>query len=319
MTRHHLAPTRDHVVQSISRDSSPALRVQPGDTVVVESLDSGGHLEPQRSPGEERPRMFSPRDGHCLTGPVEVVGARPGDVLSVHFAAMVPGPWGWTASGGTDTWLNQRLGVDTARGDLLYAIDAAAGVARNQLGHEVRLAPFLGVVGVACDVPGELSTVPPRPESGGNIDCRDLVAGSTLYLPVNVPGALLTVGDGHAAQGHGEVGGTAIECPMTSELVLDLVDDPPLRSVHAVIPAARLTFGFDADLNAATATALGDMLTWVEHLLAVPRAEALALASAVVDLHVTQVANRTWGVHASLPHDALDGALDGLERAVDRA
>jgi acetamidase/formamidase len=89
--------------------------------------------------------------------------------------------------------------------------------------------------------------------------------------------------------------------------------------VHAVTPAARLTFGFDADLNAATATALGDMLTWLEHLLAVPRAEALALASAVVDLHVTQVANRTWGVHASLPHDALDGALDGLERAVDRA
>jgi acetamidase/formamidase len=308
VTHHHLPATRDHVVQTISRDSAPVLRVQPGDVVVVESLDSGGHLEPQRSPGEERPRMFVPREGHCLTGPVDVVGARPGDVLSVHFADLEPGGWGWTASGGTDTWLNEQLGVDGARGYLLYAIDVEEGRARNQLGHEVRLAPFLGVVGVACDVPGDLSTVPPRPESGGNIDCRDLVAGSTLFLPVNVPGALLTVGDGHAAQGHGEVGGTAIECPMTSELVLDLVDDPPLRSVHALTPDARLTFGFDADLNAATAAALGDMLTWLERLLSVPRAQALALASAVVDLHVTQVANRTWGVHASLPHAALGRA-----------
>ena len=310
MTRHHLPATRDHVVQTISRDSRPVLEVRPGDTVVVESLDSGGHLEPQRVPGEERPRMFAPREGHCLSGPVAVAGAEPGDLLSVHFASLTPGDWGWTASGGTDTWLNQRLGVDSTRGDLLYAIDTDAGVARNQLGHRVRLAPFLGVVGVACDVPGDLSTVPPRPESGGNIDCRDLVAGSTLFLPVNVPGALLTVGDGHAAQGHGEVGGTAIECPMTSELVLDLVPDPPLRSVHALTPAGRLTFGFDADLNAATATALGDMLTWLERLLPVARAEALALASAVVDLHVTQVANRTWGVHASLPHEALDRVLD---------
>jgi acetamidase/formamidase len=218
----------------------------------------------------------------------------------------VPGPWGWTASGGADSWLNTRLGLGEGRGGhLLWEIDPAAGVARSHLGYAVRLAPFLGVVGVASDVPEELSTVPPTPEGGGNVDCRDLVAGSTLYLPVNVPGALLTVGDGHAAQGHGEVGGTAIECPMTTELVLDLVDDPPLRSVHAVTPTARLTLGFDADLNLATAAALDAMVGWLEILLDVARAEALALASAAVDLHVTQVANRTWGVHASLGHDAI--------------
>ncbi len=312
MTRHHLLPTPDHVVDAVSRDSAPALTVSPGDTVVVESLDAGGHLERQESPGEDRPRMFTSRRGHCLTGPIAVAGARPGDLLSVHFAALTPGGWGWTVSGGTDSWLNERIGVaSTPRGDLLYDIDVSSGLARNQLGHAVRLAPFLGVVGVACDVPGELSTVPPRPESGGNIDCRDLVAGSTLYLPVNVPGALLTVGDGHAAQGQGEVGGTAIECPMTTELVLDLVTGAALSTIHALTPSARLTFGFDTDLNVATASALGAMLTWLESLLRVSRSEALALASAVVDLTVTQVANQTWGVHATLPHDALELATPG--------
>ncbi|MGA8978626.1 MAG: acetamidase/formamidase family protein [Pedococcus sp.] len=303
---HHLAVSPDTVVETISRDSPPALTVQPGDTVVVQSLDAGGHLERQQVPGEERPRMFSPRRGHCLTGPVAVAGAAPGDVLSVQFATIEPGPWGWTAAGGTDTWLNSHLGLGKGRGaHLLWEVDTAAGLARSHLGYAVPLAPFLGVVGVACAVPGELSTVPPRPESGGNLDCRDLVAGSTLYLPVNVPGALLTVGDGHAAQGHGEVGGTAIECPMTTTMVLDLVADPPLRSVHAVTPSARLTFGFDPDLNVATAAALDAMVTWLSALLGVSRAEALALASASVDLHVTQVANQTWGVHASLGNDTL--------------
>lgn len=303
---HQLAVSPHTVVETISRDSTPVLTVQPGDTVVLESLDSGGHLERQQVPGEERPRMFSPRRGHCLTGPVAVRGAEPGDVLSVHFTAIEPGPWGWTASGGADSWLNHQLGLGEDRGGhLLWEVDPAAGLARSHLGYAVPLAPFLGVVGVACDVDEELSTVPPRPESGGNIDCRDLVAGSTLFLPVNVPGALLTAGDGHAAQGHGEVGGTAIECPMTTTMVLDLVSDPPLRSVHAVTPTARLTLGFDPDLNTATASALDAMVTWMEVLLEVTRAEALALASAAVDLHVTQVANQTWGVHASLGHDAV--------------
>ncbi|KQZ90848.1 acetamidase [Phycicoccus sp. Root563] len=303
---HHLPVSPATVVETVSRDSPPVLTVQPGDTVVLESLDSGGHLERQTFPGEDRPRMFTPRRGHCLTGPVAVDGARPGDVLAVHFSAIDPGPWGWTASGGADSWLNHRLGLGEGHGGhLLWEVDTAAGLARSHLGYAVPLAPFLGVVGVACDVDGELSTVPPRPESGGNMDCRDLVAGSTLFLPVNVPGALLTAGDGHAAQGHGEVGGTAIECPMTTTMALDVVVDPPLRTVHALTPTARLTLGFDTDLNTATAAALDAMVTWMESLLSVTRAEALGLSSAAVDLHVTQVANQTWGVHASLGHEAL--------------
>jgi acetamidase/formamidase len=187
---------------------------------------------------------------------------------------------------------------------LLWDVDADLGVARNNLGVSVRLAPFLGVVGLPPDEPGDHSTVPPR-ACGGNIDCRELVAGSTLFLPVTVPGALLCVGDGHGAQGDGEVSGTAIECGMTTELVVDIADRPAIRTAHAVTPVGRITFGFDADLNEAMAAALSAMLDWLQTLLGVERATALALASPVVDLRVTQVANQVWGVHAVLPDGAL--------------
>ena len=129
------------------------------------------------------------------------------------------------------------------------------------------------------------------------------MAGDTLYLPVTVPGALLYLGDGHAAQGDGEVGGTAIECPMTTEAVVDLVQGRPLPVIHAEAPAGRITFGFDSDLNAAMGDALDAMVTWMQALFGLGKAAALALASTTVDLRVTQVANQVWGVHAVLPAD----------------
>jgi acetamidase/formamidase len=160
------------------------------------------------------------------------------------------------------------------------------------------------VIGLPPAEPGEHSTIPPRP-CGGNIDCRELVAGATLYLPITVPDALLCVGDGHGAQGDGEVSGTAIECGMTTELVIDVEPEPALTTAHAMTPAGRITFGFSENLNDAMADALGAMLTWLQQLYTVDRATALALASPVVDLRVTQVANQVWGVHAVLPHDAI--------------
>ena len=145
----------------------------------------------------------------------------------------------------------------------------------------------------------------PRAAGGGNIDCRELTAGSTLFLPVTVTGALLHLGDGHAAQGDGEVGGTAIECGMTTTVTLDVLRDAPVPGIHAVTPTSRITFGFDEDLSRASSEALGAMLTWLQQLHGLERKAALALASAVVDLRVTQIANRTWGVHAVLGLDAV--------------
>jgi acetamidase/formamidase len=153
--------------------------------------------------------------------------------------------------------------------------------------------------------PGEHSTIPPRPEGGGNIDCRELVAGSTLYLPVTVPDALLCLGDGHAAQGDGEVSGTAIECAMTTEVVVDLVTSPPVPGIHAETPAGRITFGFNHDLDEAMGDALAAMLAWMEGLYGLTRTAALALAGPTVDLRITQVVNDVWGVHAVLPAGAL--------------
>ena len=205
-----------------------------------------------------------------------------------------------------DTPLTRRLGLHEGPPSwLLWDIDADAGTAANNYGHTVRIAPFLGVTGVAWDEPGEHSTIPPRGVGGGNIDCKELVAGSTLYLPVTVPGALLSLGDGHAAQGDGEVAGTAIECGMTTKVKLDLVAAPPVPGVHAETPAGLITFGFSPDLNAAMGDALDAMLGWLQRLYQLDKAAALAVASPVVDLRVTQVANQAWGVHALLPHGAI--------------
>ena len=306
MPVHRLDPAPDTVVDVFSRDAPPALTVDPGDRLVVRSLDASGYLAPQRFPGDQPARLLEASRGHCLTGPVEVRGAEPGMHLAVRLESLRPDSWGWTVAAALDNPLNRRLGVfGDGPTHLLWQIDARSGTATSDRGFRRSLAPFLGVLGVAPAEPGEHSTIPPRAGAGGNIDCRSLVAGSTLLLPVLVPGALLSLGDGHAAQGDGEVGGTAIECGMTTEVVVDLVPDAALPGVHAVTAHERITFGFDADLNAATADALDDMLTWMSALYDLERAAALALASTCVDLRVTQVANTTWGVHAVLAQDAL--------------
>ena len=310
MARHQLDPSPSTTADVFSRDLPTALTVDPGDSVLLRSLDASGHLERQQVPGEQVPTMFAERKGHCLTGPIEVRGATPGDVLAVRFVSLRPGDWGWTAAAARDTPLTRRLGLhDGPPAWLLWQIDADAGVATSNLGHTVATAPFHGVAGVAWDEPGEHSTIPPRAVGGGNIDCRELVAGSVLYLPVAVPGALLSIGDGHAAQGDGEVAGTAIECGMTTELQLDLVTGRPVPGVHAETPAGQITFGFSPDLNAAMGDALDAMLTWLQASYGIGKATALALASPVLHLRITQVANQSWGVHALLPTGAISVAV----------
>lgn len=307
MTGHRLDPSPSTTARAFSRDLPPVLTVDPGDTILLRSLDAAGHLRPQAFPGEPAPKMdHKTGDGHCLTGPIAVRGAVPGDVLAVRFVALRPDDWGYTVAGGRDTALNRRLGlVEVPRAWLLWQVDADAGIATSDRGHTVKIAPFHGVAGVAWDEPGEHSTIPPRTVGGGNIDCRELVAGSVLYLPVTVPGALLSIGDGHAAQGDGEVAGTAIECGMTTELQVEIVTGQPVPGVHARTPAGLITFGFSPDLNAAMGDALDAMLTWMRLSYDLDKATALALASPVLDLRVTQVANQSWGIHALLPAGSI--------------
>ncbi len=310
MTQHVLTATSGTVVDVFSAEQPPVLSVDPGDTVVVTSLDASGFVVPPQFPGDQPATLIADSRGHCLTGPIEVRGAAPGSVLAVHLESMEPDIWGWTVAGARDTPLNRRVGMaDVGPSWLLWDLEwdraTRAGTGTDQHGHRVSLAPFLGVIGIPPDSIGEHSTIPPRMVGGGNIDCRSLVAGSTLYLPVTAPGALLSLGDGHAAQGDGEVAGTAIECPMTTTVVLDVVSDRPVTTISAETPTERLTFGFDADLNEATGQALSAMLDWMQSLYGVDRGTALALASPSVDLRITQVANGTWGVHAALAYDAI--------------
>ena len=310
-----LEPDERTLHGSWDRDLPPALTVEPGTTVRLGTLDSGWSTGPYTGADTlealaARPRhpAHDPAHGHALTGPVAVRGAQPGQVLAVRIDDVVPGSFGTTYCGLRSTALNERLGVTAAPVVHRWTLDRTAGTARNQAGHSVVLRPFLGVLGVPPAEPGRHSTIPPY-WHGGNLDCRELVAGSTLYLPVTVPGGLLSVGDGHAAQGDGEVSGTAIECPMERvDLTLDLLPDlfgAPVRTPVAHTPAGWVTMGVADDLDEAMAIALDAMLDVLAALLDVSRSDALALASTVVSLRVTQVVNQVVGVHAVLPDGAV--------------
>jgi acetamidase/formamidase len=150
----------------------------------------------------------------------------------------------------------------------------------------------MGVMGMPTDEPGVHATWPPR-VTGGNFDCKELVPGSTLYLPIQVPGGLFSVGDGHATQGDGEVSGVSIECPMERvTLTFSLNTYPDLDTPRARVPGGWLTFGLHRDLNEAAIIATNAMLDLMCGEYNLDRKDAINLASLVVDLRVTQIVNR---------------------------
>lgn len=310
MTTYTIEPERRTLHGHFSRDLPPVLTVEPGDTVRYSTLDAGWKLEPPTAPGEPV-RQFEPRlpeldGGHALCGPVAVRGAEPGMALEIRIDVVQPGAWGWNYAGGWPSETNTRLGLaDGPEHLMVWTLDTEAMLGRNQHGHTVTLRPFMGVMGMPPDEPGVHPTRPPR-TSGGNIDCKELVAGSTLYLPITVPSGIFSTGDGHAVQADGEVCGQAIECPMDRvELTFGLREDVRLSTPRANTPAGWITFGFDRDLNEATAIALDAMLGLMGEQFGLARKDALALASLVVDLRVTQIVNDVRGVHAVLPHGSL--------------
>jgi acetamidase/formamidase len=207
--------------------------------------------------------------------------------------------------GGWPSPVNERYGLLDRGAILTWELDPVAMTGRDQHGHTVALRPFLGVLGMPPPEPGRHSTIPPRVH-GGNLDCRELVAGSTLYLPIPVDGGLFSVGDGHAAQGDGEVGGTAIECPMDRvDLTFGLREDLPIATPVARTPAGWLTMGLGDTLDDAAFAALEAMFALLGRLYGLDRPDAVALASVAVDLRVTQVVNQVVGAHAVLAPGAI--------------
>ena len=306
MAHHEIPLERRTLHGHFSRDLAPILTVDSGDSIAFSCLNAGWRGA-TRERFEERLPEGDERDaGHALIGPIEVRGTRAGRTLEVQIDEVRTGTWGVTDAGGWYTPLNERLGVHEGENvSLDWTLDADAGVGRDQAGRQVALGPFLGVIGMPPDEPGIHSTAPPRP-CGGNIDCKELVAGTTLYLPISVDGAHVSAGDGHAAQGDGEVSQLAIEAPVErAQLTLTVRDDLQLDNPIAWTPEAWLTFGFDEDLDEAAALAIEGMLALMAREYGLEQREALALASVVVDLRVTQLVNGSRGIHARLAHDAL--------------
>lgn len=324
---HHTLPVDAATLHGRFDAAVPAaLTLDSGDTVVTSTLDCAWHAPVQDAAALERAAGPAGTDalapwtdgagapvdrsldaGHALVGPIAVRGARPGAVLEVRVVDLVPGAWGFTVAGGRRTFADRAARVDAlGREALVWRVDAAAGTAVDQHGDEVALAPFLGVVGLCPAGEGPVSTIPPR-RVGGNLDCRELVAGSSLFLPVEVDGGLLWLGDGHGAQGDGEVAGVALECPMERvEVQVVLHPEPPLAASRvrpwATTPAGDLVLGIGASLDEAAADALDGVVDLLVARHGLSRQRALALASVGVDLRVSQVVNGgVVGVHAVLP------------------
>jgi acetamidase/formamidase len=310
MTTHTLPLKRATLHGHFDNALPTVLRIAAGDTVRFTLLDSSWRYDPVKGMREPDFARDATLDrGHAMCGPIYVEGAHPGTTLEIRIGELRPGRLGWTG-----TRLNESYGLRRlAR--LEWQIDGERGTATNQLGHTVALAPFLGVMGNALAAPGVHSTTPPR-RVGGNLDCKELLNGTTLYLPIEVEGALFSTGDGHAAQGDGEVSGMAIECPMElAELTFTVRDDMPIKTPRALTPEGWLVMGFDEDLNKATDEALNGALDLIAEREGVERPEAMALASMLVDLRITQIVNQVRGVHAVVHELAGGGRQAGPARA----
>lgn len=287
---------------------APRLVIEPGDTVTFETRDAADRYYSRRSTSADAAAR-GPFRGHPLTGPVRMEGARPGDILVVDILDVRPAlDFGWTAIRPGRGLLPER---DFPKA-FLQIWDLADGThARMAHGIAVPIAAFAGVMGTALDEPGGHSTMPPR-KNGGNMDVKQLTAGSTLYLPVWVDGALFSVGDAHAAQGDGEVCVTAVEMSARLTLRFDLqrgrsLAEPQLRTRGALAPGTNrepffATTAHGPDLFASAQQAVRYM---IEHLVrerGLSREEAYVLASVAVDLKISEIVDApNWIVSAFLP------------------
>jgi len=306
MARHTLDPTPETVRWGYFDASiDPVLEVDPGDTLRVGTVSGAPEYMP--GPPYEVPaalaqihRELEPELGpHILTGPIAIRGARPGHTLEVEILDItLDTDWGWNVhKPGLGTLPTSEFPDGWIRH---LPIDRSSRTATMPWGTNIPLAPFFGILAVAPTPDmGRVSSKPPDVH-GGNMDNKELVAGSRVFLPVFTPEAKFSIGDGHAAQGDGEVSLTALETCLTGELRFTILDGEPIRAPRAITPTHYITHGFDPDLDRAAEDALRDMIRWMTDLLGIRPSEAYMFASFAVDLHVTQLVDGNKGVHAML-------------------
>jgi acetamidase/formamidase len=287
----------------------PVLRVASGDTIRVETMVARGlqRLRAAGVPEQEIPESLKAVENtvkergpgaHPLTGPIWIEGAQLGDTLEVKivgFEFLHPyGVSGFVPNNGT---LPDDFPYVMFK---LVRFDPRAETAEFLPGVHLKLAPFFGSIGVAPDpLVGRISSGPPGPHAG-NLDNKELVAGSTLYLPVQVPGALLSMGDGHAMQGDGEVTLTALETSLRGTIQVTVRKGRRLLWPRAETPTHYIAMGLNSDLDEAARLATREMIDFLVTEKGMKRDDAYVLCSLAADLHVTQLVDGTKGVHAMI-------------------
>jgi acetamidase/formamidase len=282
-------------------DLPPVATVASGDEVTINTVSGGPNVLP--GPGFDVPPELleihaagvPTVPGHILTGPVAVEGAMPGDALQVDILDVrLRQNWGYTFIRPLSGTLPQDF---PQYHHMTVPLDVARSEATLPWGLKLPLAPFFGVMAVAPPAAwGRISTIEPRAH-GGNLDNKELVAGTTLYLPVHAEGALFSCGDGHGAQGDGEVCVTAIETALQGRFRLTIRRDMDVTYPEAETPTHLITMGMHADLDRCVEIALRRMITLVAARSGISREEAYMLCSLAGDLRITQTVNREKGVH----------------------
>lgn len=294
-------------------DIEPALRVPSESTVKFECQPGSGHDVTPETSAEKA--AAAPFPGHVLTGPVCIEGAQRGDVLEIELLDIDHGDWGYTlVRPGED---DKGLLPEDFEDPFLYHWDLSSSVAEFANGFEIPIDPFPGTIGVAPNGNGAQSTIPPR-NVGGNLDIKYLTEGASLLLPIGVDDAYFSIGDGHAAQGDGEVCVTAIETDLTVTTRLTLHSDRSIRYPQLHNPGRpadeptqsgfHATVGVADSLLAASKVAVREMIGWLKSHYDLTPPEAYVLCSVTVDLSINELVNDPhWVVTAKLKENVLPG------------
>jgi acetamidase/formamidase len=291
-----------------SADAPPVLRIKSGDTVEVhtlitsdpEKLEHAG-VPPEQVEQSLRDIFKEVKDrgpgGHVLTGPIFVEGAEPGDVLEVRILGIrLAIPYAYNGFGPGSGFLPEDFPYPKMK---IIPLDDKRMIARFTPGVEIPLHPFFGSMGVAPPS-GRISSNPPWIHAG-NLDNKDLVAGTTLYIPVHAAGALFEVGDGHAGQGDGEVDITALETSLIGRFQFIVRKDMHLLWPRAETPTHFMTMGLHENLTEATKLAVHEMIDFLMTTKHLSRDDAYMLSSVAADLHITELVDGNKGVHMMIP------------------
>lgn len=292
----------------------PALTVAPGAIVEIDTLDAGGGQITPDSTVEDLLDFDFDRVNPAF-GPIFIEGAEPGDAIKVTILDLKLKGWGWTANIPGFGLLADRFKEPALH---IWTFDAETlAPATFVAGASVPLKPFPGIIGLASAEEGVLNSVAPR-RVGGNMDTRDLSIGTELYLPVEVSGALFSLGDGHAAQGDGEICGTAIEAPLTATVKLDLVKGVHQRFPRFTTPGPvsrhfdamgyEVTMGIGPDLMTAAHDAVSDMVDMIAKRYGMREVDAYMLCSVCADLRISEVVDMpNWIVSCYFPRIIFKG------------